>query len=586
MRGFTTFLMCALVAVAVAAPAHAVKPTKVLGDPAAGIGTIKHQDYNHVLSADTVYVLKGIYMVDSTYSLTIPAGTLMLGDSLSAGTLYIQRGAQIFAEGTECCPIVMTSGDPRGRRERGDWGGVIIAGEAPINQQEPPIEGGIVPGSYGGPGPGRGDGDPNDDSGVFRYVRLEYPGFRFADKNEINGLTLCGVGAGTTIDHVQVSYSFDDAYEWFGGRVDAKYLVAFGTTDDDFDTDFGYQGGLQYLFGLKDPFIWDVAGETRGFESDNQEPSLCVEPRTWPVISNLTSIGPFRVDTIALPIGERFDWSGVVRRCSHLECYNSAFIGHERGLSVRDDTTHIGAFDDSTFRHVSVASFERDHDTGRWPAILRANGEPGWSPDSIGVVAWFDTMPGNFRPAYLGGIIRLPSTMGLTNMHNLNDPNPVPQVGTELDTYSVDFSHLDPAFFESTDYRGAFIPGVSMDQQWTAGWTNFDPQNTPYNEVISGIGDSPRQSAYFLGQNQPNPFRSVDGTTIHYSVAKAGKIQINIFDVAGRLVNTISDNAKAGGNFVTWDGKSREGAKVATGVYFYQIKTDGWKAQKKMLMVN
>jgi hypothetical protein len=575
MKKMAILAVCALVAAAfMAAPASAQKPELVIGSGAFGVE--KHQDYHHTLNADTVYVLTGVYTVDSTYSLTIPAGTLIKGDSLTAGTLYIHRGAQIFAQGTECDPIVMTSRDPIGERDRGDWGGVIIAGAAPINQDEPPIEGGIVPGSYGGPDPGVGDGDPNDDSGVFSYVRIEYPGYRYADQNEINGLTMCGVGAGTQIDHVQVSYSFDDAYEWFGGTVDAKYLVAFGETDDSFDTDFGYIGRLQFLFGLKDPFMFDVAGESRGFESDNMGSYNCVTPLTQPIISNLTSIGPFRTDTSTVPPGETFDWSGVVRRCSHLELHNSASIGHERGYSIRDAVTQQNACNNCTFRQVSIATKSQTHDTGRWAGI-----EDWWTG-----AAPCGCIVGNI-PTIPPGIIRSIDGMGLTDMTDLNNPNPVPIVGTELDVAGTSFVGLDPAFFDSTDYRGAFKPGTPMWGQWTRCWTNFDPQNTHYNDgITTGVGGRPSHNANMLFQNYPNPFAAASGTNIHYSVSKPGPVQIHIFDAAGRMVNTITDQAKAGENAIVWNGKDGNGNTVPSGVYFYQINADGFKAQKRMMLAN
>jgi hypothetical protein len=365
-----------------------------------------------------------------------------------------------------------------------------------------------------------------------------------------------------------VSYSFDDAYEMFGGTVDVRHMVAFGTTDDDFDSDFGYQGRMQFMFGLKDSTIWDVAGETRGFESDGNGDGTCDEPLTWPIISNLTSVGPFITDDTTLPSGENFDWSGVVRRCSQLQCFNSGFIGHERGFSVRDVSQDSALVRDN-FRWTSVASHERTHDTGRWASIE----------------TWFDGLVGSLRKLVDGGIIRQISTMGLTDMSDLNDPNPVPLVGSELDTASVSFAHLD-SWFIPTDYRGAFKPGVPMSGQWTYCWTNFDPQNTEYNTGLAGIGDRPRSEVYYLGQNSPNPFRSANGTTIHYSVPKAGGIQINIFDAAGRLINTLAAQAQLGDNYITWDGKSKNGSRITSGVYFYQIKTPGFTAQKKMMLVN
>ena len=136
------------------------------------------------------------------------------------------------------------------------------------------------------------------------------------------------VGAGTEIHHVQVSYSFDDSYEWFGGTVNCSNLVAYGGFDDEFDTDFGFRGKLQYLFGYKDPDSWDPASDLRGFESDNDgSSSSTATPYTRPIITNATIIGPERADGIFGSFGSTFDYSAVVRRSSQLSLYNSVIMG-------------------------------------------------------------------------------------------------------------------------------------------------------------------------------------------------------------------------------------------------------------------
>ena len=169
----------------------------------------------------------------------------------------ITKGAKIDAVGTPGRPIVFTSPKAGGSRVAGDFGGVIILGNSTTNRATPPqIEGlpkydanGVSLGvdiTYGGT-------VPADNSGNFKYVRIEYAGYKLAPDNEINGLTMGAVGSGTSIDHVQVSYGADDAFEFFGGTVSPSYLVALGNDDDDFDTDFGFSGSIQYAIGLKDP---------------------------------------------------------------------------------------------------------------------------------------------------------------------------------------------------------------------------------------------------------------------------------------------------------------------------------------------
>ena len=163
-------------------------------------------------------------------------------------------------------PIVFTSAAAEGSKRPGDWGGVIILGRAPSNHRDAngqpttgKVEGLTSGGDYGG-------SDQNDDSGVLKYVRIEYSGVAIAPNNEVNGLTFGGVGRGTIVDYVQVRHTADDCFEFFGGTVNAKHLICHYNGDDGFDWDNGYQGKLQFLVLQQDP---TVADETNGFEGDN-----------------------------------------------------------------------------------------------------------------------------------------------------------------------------------------------------------------------------------------------------------------------------------------------------------------------------
>ncbi|MEJ2721319.1 MAG: T9SS C-terminal target domain-containing protein, partial [bacterium] len=532
MKKSILLMLCAVIAIGAsdALAQYGPKPEVVIGPGLNSGRTEYHQNWNKTLSADTVYVLTGLYFVDSTYTLTIPAGTVVKGDT--AATLIVKRGAKIYARGKPLAPIVFTSRKAPNNRDHGDWGGVVILGSAPVNKVEPVIEGGIIGGSFGGT-------DPNDNSGVFAYCRIEFPGYRFQLNNEINGLTMGGVGRGTELHHVQVSYSFDDSYEWFGGTVDARNMVAFGGTDDEFDSDFGYSGRLQYLFGLRDPVKFDPNGESRGFESDNDENDLSTdEPYTSARASNATLIGPARTNAAiaSIPPTATFDWSSVQRRSTKFSYINTAIIGYPRGISVRNDSTHAFACrGDLMIRCSSIAGFSQGNDTSRWPV-----GAPGCA---LGVNAWFAT------PSYNNiGPTRMPDTMGLTNMADLNDPNPIPLSTSELATAGTCTDYNDP-WFEATSYRGAFDPAVTdMNQQWTAWWTNFSPKTTEYNPVNTGIGDdAPAVSTALLGQNRPNPFNP--STVISYAVPASGHITLKVYDVAGHEVATLVDGFSPAGTF-------------------------------------
>ena len=160
-------------------------------------------DSNVTLKNDSVWTLKGYVYVKDGSTLTIPAGTIIKSDITDKGAIIVERGAKIIAEGTPTNPIVFTSGLPKGQRRPGDWGGIILLGKAPTNRStEPTIEGGVNRG-YGG-------SDAADNSGILKYVRIEFAGIAAAPNSEINGLTLGGVGSGTVIENVMVSYGNDD----------------------------------------------------------------------------------------------------------------------------------------------------------------------------------------------------------------------------------------------------------------------------------------------------------------------------------------------------------------------------------------
>lgn len=280
---------------------------------------------NTMWTSDKVYLLQGFVYVVNGVTLTIQPGTIIRGDKNSKGTLIIERGAKLIAQGTASEPIVFTSNQPAGSRNYGDWGGVILCGSGKINVPggEAQIEGG--PRSYYG-----GTND-NDNSGILNYVRIEFPGIPFQPDKEINGLTMGGVGKNTTIDYVQVSYSGDDAYEWFGGCVNAKHLITLGTWDDDFDTDYGFSGMVQYAVALREPNIADVSG-SNAFESDNDASGSNNIPQTSAVFSNVSILGPKKDASII--INNNYKRAMHLRRNTGIDIYNSVFIGWYDGLLI------------------------------------------------------------------------------------------------------------------------------------------------------------------------------------------------------------------------------------------------------------
>ena len=537
-------MVTALTAVAQAAPPSVYLGQEILG-PGLNSGRTEYsQTWNRTLSPDTLYTLTGLYFVEDGYTLNIPAGTVCQGDT--AATLIVARGGRIQATGTADNPVVFTSMQPEGSREPGDWGGIILLGNAPVNKVDPLIEGGIISGTYGGT-------NPTDSSGTLEYVRIEFPGYRFQLNNEVNGLTMGGVGSGTTLSHVQVSYSFDDSYEWFGGTVDADHLVIFGGSDDGWDCDFGYTGNVQYAFALRDPDYSDPTGSQNGFETDNDGDGTDDEPLTHPVFSNVTYVGPERIDSIVgnLPTGHSFKNTMVLRRNSRTSIFNTAIMGCPAGISVRDASIVQAALDVLRLRNVTHQT-SGAFDTTRWPDVQ----------------TWFNTT------GYGNDDLSLPSQVGLTDLSDMNDPNPIPAAGSPL-IGTADFSDAYLTGFEVTTYRGAFDPAVtSMANQWTAGWTNFDPKGTAY---VTGAEDAP--TAFIEMGNYPNPFNP--STTIKFSVPAAGHVSLKVYDMRGHEVAVLLDEQMTEGAHEAVFAPRM----LASGTYMYRLQGRGWSETRTMQLV-
>ncbi|HMC97403.1 MAG TPA: hypothetical protein VKG92_07120, partial [Flavobacteriales bacterium] len=296
------------------------------------------------------YLLSGFVYVEDGVTLTIQPGTIIKGDKPTKGTLIIKRGGRINAVGTSASPIVFTSNQPAGSRDYGDWGGIIICGKANNNQPggEALIEGG--PDAYYGGGTSPDDAD---NSGTLSYVRIEFPGIALQPNQEINGLTLGAVGSGTTIDHIQVSYSGDDSYEFFGGAVNARNIVALRGWDDDFDSDNGFRGRVQFAVSLRDPNIADQSG-SNGFESDNDASGTTTAPYTQPVFSNVSILGPYAVSASAP--NTQFKRAAHIRRNSRCNIHNSVIAGFPTGLLIDGAPAETNATNnDLQVRHTALA---------------------------------------------------------------------------------------------------------------------------------------------------------------------------------------------------------------------------------------
>lgn len=415
-------------------------------------GTYKQ---NVVLTTGNTYLLDGLVYIDSGYSITIQPGTTIHGRKGTNSTLIIKRGAKIFAEGTATLPIVFTSSAPEGLKKLGDWGGLVILGRATNNGSYNGVNG--VMEIEGGINNSNGDGlhggnDDNDNSGILKYVRLEFGGYPFQPDREINGVTFGSVGRGTTIDYVQVSYANDDAFEFFGGTVNCKHLISFRNLDDDFDTDNGYRGKIQFAIAIRDTAIADgsAGGASNGFESDNDGSGSSMQPFTAPVFSNMTIIGPLFTPTTT--IASPFRRGAHIRRNSRLSLFNSIVMGWPSagaGILIDGTTTESNAANnDLEIANTIIAGC---------PAPLKVN-----SGSSFNITSWFN------NAAKGNSILPNNTDVNLSSFNTYTSFNPEPAAGSPV-LNGANFSSPKLSGMQNVSYRGA----VGSGDTWWQGWTKF-----------------------------------------------------------------------------------------------------------------
>jgi len=397
---------------------------------------------NKTLTADKTWTLKGYVYVPNGITLTIEAGTVIKSDKTEKGALCIERGGKIQANGTADKPIIMTSGQDAGARNPGDWGGLIILGNAPTNRSSTPVIEGGLDRPYGGT-------NATDNSGTLKYVRIEYAGIAAFPGSEINGLTLGGVGNATTIENVQIVYGNDDAYEFFGGNVNAKYLVAFGTADDDFDFDFGYTGSIQFAVALRDPAFVDNGDAGNGIEADNDGSGTTATPYTRPVLSNFTFVGPNNATGTAANHNFGNRW----RRAVRFVLRNSILMGWQKGgFSIESD---------GTANDYSVTGGTSEFRNNLVHAVADPYRVSGLTTATLTAAAIRTKAESEGCKTYTNA-----ADIKLTAPFSLTSPNLLPATGSDALT-GASFTGLS-TFFTTTTYVGAF--GTT---NWLATWTRF-----------------------------------------------------------------------------------------------------------------
>ena len=419
------------------------------------------------------YLLKGNIFVQAPAELTIPAGTIIMGDKVTKGALIVSRGAKIHAVGTAAKPIVFTSSAPKGFRNYGDWGGVVLLGKAQNNQSvDQPIEGISAPSGDNGKYGGDGSLDA-ESSGELQYARIEFAGIALTTDNELNGLTFGGVGSGTKVDHIQVSYSGDDSYEWFGGKVNTSYLIAYRGWDDEFDTDFGYSGFNQFLVSYRDPNIADKSG-SNGFESDNNANGDTKIPQTAATFANVTFFGPFMYAVLngsgalqTSTVSANYGRGAHIRRNSALRVYNTVFAGA--------NMTGVN------FENAGAGAVFQGNYIGRIFGVAKATTGLTYNDANFATENTIEaTLNGvDLNAKFAGASIKSPIAATTAQLWDINQPSALLAANSSLLTGAVTLPAFPTGFGFNTavTYRGAF----DATNNWsTSTWTNYDPNNTEY----------------------------------------------------------------------------------------------------------
>jgi hypothetical protein len=422
---------------------------------------------DRTLYADTLYTLKGFIKVANGATLTIQAGTTIQGDYNTLGSsLFVLRGARIEANGTADAPIVFTSSRPIGQRQAGDWGGLILVGNGIINRGQPVILEGTGTGASNPAVDYSGGTDNADSSGTLRYVRVEFAGYATAPDAELNTFTFAAVGSGTTLEYLQSLNGLDDAFEFFGGAVDGKYLVSYESGDDHFDMSEGYQGRLQHVIAFQSrqiiprPAAGNVSNDPQSIENDGCAGANCLDgqsslPLTAPMVANFTLVGP--------PTGVFSATSGgigmMLRRGTGGIYVNGVVARFERAaISLRDQTTvdRAGTGDlliQSVYLADNGASFQPQ--TG-------STVQGTLDMPSNAIVAGAEAAPALFE--------LLPSAPTLVSQLGWQPAAGSPLATGGMESFSGAIAAKAGSFVTPTSYRGAADPD---GPRWWESWTNL-----------------------------------------------------------------------------------------------------------------
>ena len=510
-------------------------------------------------SNDTIYKLTGKVYVKAGGTLNIAPGTIIKGDVATAGScLIVTRGGKINAVGTPTQPIVFTSSATPGNKSTGDWGGIVIAGNAKVN-----VTGGI--GTFEGGNLANPDGTTSDgqygglndldNSGELKYVRIEYAGFPFAPNNELNGLTMGGVGSGTKISYIQVSYGLDDAFEWFGGTVNCDHLVSFRGNDDDFDTDFGFSGKVQFGVALRDTAVADAVSGANGFESDNDAAGSGNGPKTRAIFSNFTMVGPRHTGSVSdTNYNKNFKRGAHIRRNSEQSIFNSIFMGWPTGNHIDGDSCHKNA--DSSL------------------LVMQNNVIAGCklNLDSVGGVTW-NISPWFNATANENTIYSANSDVMLTSPFDYFNPNFRPTSTSPMLSGAAFTNPKLANGFTSVNYRGAF-----GTDDWTADWTNFNPDTASYTNGIFPLSINNTIKNNIAIEVYPNPATNV--ANIQFNLPTSATVTLSIVDLNGKVVSSNTEKLNAGNNKFMFNTNM-----LSNGIYSVRLTSNEFVATQKLSVI-
>ncbi|MEY4316024.1 MAG: hypothetical protein RI977_1401 [Bacteroidota bacterium] len=504
------------------------------------------------LDASKVYLLTSTCVVRSGGKLIIPAGTVIRGAAdLTAtpklyATLVVERGGMIEVNGTSSNPVVMTSNKDAGVRDRGDWGGLVLCGKAVNNQSvDAQLEGfnnvavDNTLGKFGGT-------DDADNSGIIKYVRIEFAGLAFEPNKEVNSLTMGSIGSGTTIEGVQCSFGNDDGFEWFGGTVNCKKLISYKTTDDDFDTDFGYRGAVQFGIAVKDTSYFDLswnapsgASTSETFESDNDAAGSGKLPLTSAVFSNITCVGPVSLDKTYNDLSAThkgaFRRGARIRRNSRLSVVNSVFMGYRNFIMFDGDSVLIAS-------GVKSSTFSETSNVLRNNYIANTAAAAAAGATNTGLVE----VDSKNTPAAMDAWLR-----DAKNANKIDDVN-----------YASGAILVDPKNATAPDFRPVVASKINTLANYDAAiFTKFGKFSS-----VNTLGDVVMTNAY--------PVPAVDVVNVELFTVSATDVLVSVCDMSGKVVASLgTQSLVAGGNAI-----AVPVAQLNNGLYILNVVSNSAKS--------